>query len=96
MNSSSDQRKSKVAAWVGTTGILGAQGALVRRYGGPGMAGFQTGFGAFVRSSTRTAFAAAPWQVRLATGVMLATGLAAKRPMQGPQGVYEIGKEKFT
>lgn len=87
-DSNSEQRRKKIMAWAGTTGMLGFQGAMVRKMV-PGMEGFQTGMLNFLKSSTRTAFQTAPWQVKVATGVMLGFGLLAKRPVQGFKSLVE-------
>ncbi|HSC79926.1 MAG TPA: hypothetical protein VLC08_06215 [Chitinolyticbacter sp.] len=92
-SSSNDQRTSRVAAWVGTGGVLAAQGALVRGMGGPAASGFQTGVGSMARSGARQAFMAAPMPVKAASAVMMGAGLLASQPIQGASSAFSLARE---
>lgn len=88
MSSKDNYSKQKFAAWGGTAAILAGQGALVRNMGPA--PGFQTGFLGFMKSSARSAFMSAPWQVKAASAAVIGAGMLANSPVSP----FPVIKEK--
>lgn len=92
-DNSNDNRKGKVAAWVGTTAIIGAQGKAVQAFGGEAAKGFFTGMLSLMKPSNLQQLRAAPLPMKIATGAIIGGGLLAKRPLEGIKSLAEIGRD---